>query len=84
MNFESLEWMLEYWLKVEKSTLEHFAEFEASQLQRLVDDLTVEEILWHVMQHEVRHSAQIAILARQLGFAPPHLDLLAYAGKRKS
>ena len=88
---QSLEWMLEYWLNVEKSTLEHLAEFEASLAREFSFDrrddtlkMTGEEILWHVMQHEVRHTAQIALLARQLGFTPPQLDFEAYAGKRKT
>jgi uncharacterized damage-inducible protein DinB len=86
-NAESLEWMLEYWLNVEKSTLEHLERFERStSLQVLFDSkdgkkaATVDDILWHVMQHEVRHTAQIAVLARQLGFSPPPLDLIAYTG----
>jgi uncharacterized damage-inducible protein DinB len=42
---------------------------------------TVEAILWHVLQHEVRHTAQVALLACNLGFAPPQLDLNRYAGR---
>ena len=84
----SLEWMLEYWLMVEKSTLEHLGKFESSLTREFSFDhkdgtfkMTVEEILWHVMQHEVRHTAQITVLSRQLGFAPPPLDLNVYVRK---
>jgi uncharacterized damage-inducible protein DinB len=85
---QSLEWMLEYWLNVEKSTLEHLEEFEASLTRELsfvrrdgTVMFTIEGILWHVMQHEVRHTAQIALLARQMGFSPPPLDLNVYVSK---
>ena len=85
---QNLEWLLEYWLEVEKSTLEHLAEFEASLAREFSFDhkngtfkMTVEEILWHVMQHEVRHTAQIMVLTRQLGFSPPQLDLNVYVSK---
>ena len=87
---QSLEWMLEYWLMVEKSTLEHLGKFESSLTRELSFDrtdgtvlFTIEGILWHVMQHEVRHTAQIALLARQQGFSPPQLDLNVYVSKFK-
>ncbi len=89
---DSLEWMLEYWLAVEKSTLAYLEKLEASTLTsefsiEMRDGFkifTVAEILWHVMQHEVRHSAQIMVLARQLGFDPPQLDLIRYVGRVES
>jgi uncharacterized damage-inducible protein DinB len=39
----------------------------------------VESLLWHTLTHEVRHSAQIVLLARQLGHTPPWLDFLRFA-----
>jgi uncharacterized damage-inducible protein DinB len=86
---KSLAWMLAYWKHVEASSLAYVAKLEASELTRLVTDsgskgdelFTVEGVLWHVMQHEVRHTAQIALLARQLGFSPPQLDLIRYLQK---
>jgi uncharacterized damage-inducible protein DinB len=39
---------------------------------------TVAGLLWHVMLHEVRHTAQIAVLLRTQGIKPPALDLLWY------
>jgi uncharacterized damage-inducible protein DinB len=38
----------------------------------------LEGLLWHVMLHEVRHTAQIAVLLRTQGIKPPSLDLLFY------
>jgi uncharacterized damage-inducible protein DinB len=86
---KSLAWMLAYWKDVEASSLAYVAKLEAAELARLVTDsgskgdelFTVEGVLWHVMQHEVRHTAQIALLARQLGFSPPQLDLIRYVRK---
>lgn len=86
---DSLEWMLEYWLSVQNSTLTYLEKLEVSTLtselsietQDGFKIFTVAEIIWHVMQHEVRHTAQIMLLARQLGFDPPQLDLIRYAGR---
>jgi uncharacterized damage-inducible protein DinB len=85
---DSLEWMLKYWLNVEKSTLEYLERFEpATSPQVLFDSkdgkktATADEILWHVMLHETRHTAQIMLLARQSGFDPPQLDLIRYVGR---
>jgi uncharacterized damage-inducible protein DinB len=57
-----------------------------AELERLVtvngskgeEHFTVEGLIWHVVQHETRHTAQISILTRQLGFSPPQLDLIGY------
>ncbi len=80
---QSLAWMLAYWKDVETSSLTYLAKLEPSELARAVvmDDggrFTVEGVLWHVMQHEVRHTAQIALLCRLEGFKPPQLDLNIY------
>lgn len=81
-----LELLLGYWSAVEKSTLEYLANLTPEELARVVMDgsrgelepFAIESVLWHVMQHEVRHSAQIVVLSRQMGFEPPALDLLYY------
>jgi uncharacterized damage-inducible protein DinB len=74
-----LETILSYWKAVEASTLVFLESLPNLDLQRIVEeDRTVEGLLWHVMQHEVRHTAQVALLIRQQGFKPPALDLLWY------
>ena len=86
---DSLEWMLEYWLTVQKSTLAYLAKLEPEMLKAEIsmpretgqEFFSVAQVLWHVMQHEVRHTAQIVLLARQLGFVPPQLDLIRYVGR---
>ncbi len=76
---ESLAWILEYWKAVEQSTLGFLEQLPDADLKRVVDkNWTVEGLLWHVLQHETRHTAQIALLARLQGFNPPQLDLLRY------
>jgi len=81
----SLEMLLDYWRAVEQSTLTYLATLTDDELKRLVnmDDWpeerhTVDELLWHVMIHEMRHTAQIAVLLRSQGIKPPSLDLLNY------
>ncbi len=89
---DSLEWMLEYWLAVQKSTLAYLEKLEPEMLNAEIsmpreqgqEFFSVEEVLWHVMQHEVRHTAQIMVLARQLGFNPPQLDYIRYVGRLES
>lgn len=79
----SLNTLLDYWRSVEQSTLKYLATLTDDELNRLVDDsptdrFKLDGILWHVMLHEVRHTAQIALLLRMQGGTPPALDLLFY------
>ncbi len=81
-----LTWLLEYWRAVEASTLEYLQTVTDAELERRVtvlvskDDATLSagEVLWHVAQHETRHTAQLALLGRLAGYAPPQLDLIKY------
>lgn len=81
-----LSWMLEYWRSVEESTLAYLAKLEPQELAREIvvvgskgeERFTAEGLLWHVLQHEVRHTAQIALSCRLAGYSPPQLDLLLY------
>ena len=41
--------------------------------------VSLDQLMWHVMTHEVRHTAQIALLIRLLGHTPPWLDYLRFA-----
>lgn len=75
--------LLDYWRAVEQSTLTYLAALTEEDLKRLVDDSPTERyaldgLLWHVMIHEMRHTAQIAVLLRTQGIKPPSLDLLFY------
>ncbi len=75
--------LLDYWRAVEQSTLKYLAALTETELDRLVDDsptdrFRLDGILWHVMIHEMRHMAQIALLLRMQGIQPPGLDLFYY------
>jgi uncharacterized damage-inducible protein DinB len=79
----ALETLLEYWRAVEKITLEYLPTLTKTELNRLVDDspterFKLEGLLWHVMIHEMRHTAQIVMLLRMQGIKPPALDLFYY------
>jgi uncharacterized damage-inducible protein DinB len=70
---------------VEQSTLTYLAALTDDELRRIVtvhdspaERFTVDGLLWHVMIHEMRHTAQIAVLLRTQGIKPPSLDLLFY------
>jgi uncharacterized damage-inducible protein DinB len=80
-----LEILLDYWRAVEQSTLTYLATLTDDELKRIVtlhdspeERFTVDGVLWHVMIHEMRHTAQIAVLLRTQGIKPPSLDLLFY------
>jgi uncharacterized damage-inducible protein DinB len=75
--------LLNYWRTVEQSTLTYLDTLTDKDLNRLVDDSPTERfeldgLLWHVMIHEMRHTAQICVLLRTQGIKPPSLDLLFY------
>jgi uncharacterized damage-inducible protein DinB len=81
----ALETLLDYWRAVEQSTLAYLATLTDDERKRfvIVEDwegqrFTVDGLLWHVMIHEMRHTAQIAVLLRTQGIKPPFLDLLNY------
>ena len=70
--------LLDYWRQVEASTLEEEARLVTVPGSRGEERFTVHGLLWHVMVHEMRHTAQISVLLRQQGVTPPFLDLLNY------
>lgn len=81
----ALEAQLNYWRLVEQSTLQYLATLTEADSKRVVilhdspeERFTVDGLLWHVMIHEMRHTAQIAVLLRTQDIKPPSLDLLFY------
>lgn len=80
---KSLESLLAYWQAVEADTLARWPELMAvvaqNRLVKLTEDrpetMSADEVVWHAMQHEVRHTAQIVQMIRLLGHKPPGLDL---------
>lgn len=81
--------LLDYWRAVEASTLAYLATLSDADLERVVEDTPKEHfkldgLLWHVMLHEVRHTAQIAALLRTQGIRPPSMDLLFYLPNLKA
>ena len=81
---EPLESLLAYWEAVEAETLRAWPELmSAAAPDRRIpvsedrpETLAADEVIWHVMQHEVRHTAQIVLMLRLLGHKPPALDLV--------
>jgi uncharacterized damage-inducible protein DinB len=81
----ALEALLDFWRRVEHSTLTYLPTLSDGDLKRIVtahdapdERFTVDSLLWHIMIHEIRHTAQIAVLLRTQGIKPPSLDLLFY------
>ena len=81
----ALETLLDYWRVVEQGTLDYLSTLTDEELKRIVSvhdrpgkRYTVDGLLWNLIIHEARHVAQISILLRIQGIAPPFLDLLKY------
>jgi uncharacterized damage-inducible protein DinB len=81
----ALKTLLDYWRVVERRTLTYLAALPDDELKRIVivhdapeERFTVDSLLWHVMIHEMRHTAQIVVLLRTQGIEPPWLDLKNY------
>ncbi len=85
-----METLLGYRRAVKKRTLAYLTALGDDELRRAVTShywetqFTVDGLLWHVMIHEMRHTAQIAVLLRSQGVKPPLLDLLFYLLERIS
>ena len=79
----SLDTILSYWRAVEQNTLAVLPQL-LGEPERIVpgdnpaQQLSVDSLLWHVMLHEIRHTAQICVLLRSQHVQPPSLDLLFY------
>ena len=80
-----LSLLLDYWSAVENESCEFIPTLSEVDLARVVavedwpeKQLTVSGLLWHVMIHEIRHTAQMVVLLRNAGVRPPSLDLLFY------
>jgi len=81
----ALETLLDYWRVVEQSTVTYLSSLDDDELNRIVTvhdrpgkRYTVDGLLWNLIIHEARHVAQISVLLRTQGIAPPFLDLLNY------
>ncbi|MCP2015137.1 putative damage-inducible protein DinB [Deinococcus sp. HSC-46F16] len=81
----ALGWILQYGSEVQERSrafLEGDPDLER-RVKLIQDDpqsetVSLDGLLWHVMTHEVRHTAQIALLVRMLGHTPPWLDFLRF------
>lgn len=80
-----LAWITSYGQAVEQLTLQFLDSTpDLSATVKLVQDdpaspqVSLEQLMWHVMTHEVRHTAQISLLIRQLGHNPPWLDYFRF------
>lgn len=80
-----LNWIINYGREVTQRTTNFLdSQPNLNRPIKLVQDdpasetVTLDQLLWNVMTHEVRHTAQVALLIRQLGHTPPWLDYLRF------
>jgi uncharacterized damage-inducible protein DinB len=81
----ALKTLLDYWRALEQSTLTYLGTLTDDEMKRIVTvhdrpgkRYTVDDVLWNIVIHEARHVAQISLLLRMQGIAPPFLDLVNY------
>lgn len=86
--------LLDYWRAVEASTLGYLPKLTPEELQRQVvlgqpgpngyESAALGGLVWHVLIHEMKHTAQIGLLLRLQGIKPPFMDLLNYVAVQPS
>ena len=81
----ALKTLLDYWRVVGQCTRAYVSTLTDDELKRIVTvhdrpgkRYTVDGVLWNIVIHEARHVAQISVLLRTQGIAPPFLDLVNY------
>jgi uncharacterized damage-inducible protein DinB len=87
---DSLEGLFADWDRIRANTREFLAGPEAEDLSRKVQvevggypplTLTIEQILFHIANHEVHHRAQISMALQQMGIDPPNFDYCLLHGQ---
>lgn len=81
-----LSWIIDYGRTVSQQTQAFLdSEPDMDRSIKLIQDdpasdtVTLDQLMWNVMTHEIRHTAQIALMVRQLGHTPPWSDYLRFA-----
>ena len=81
-----LSWIIDYGRAVSQQTMQFLD--SGPDLERSIklvqddpasDTVTLDQLMWNVMTHEIRHTAQIALMVRQLGHTPPWADYMRFA-----
>lgn len=79
---DTVEGLFSDWDKIRANTLEFLAGPEAKDLNRTLNlelgghplRLTIEQILFHIVNHEVHHRAQISMALQHMKIDPPYFD----------
>lgn len=79
---DTVEGLFSDWDRIRANTWEFLTGPEAEELSRKMDlelggyalSLTIEQILFHIVNHEVHHRAQISMALQQMKIDPPYFD----------
>lgn len=87
IDYPTVEALVEEWSKVETYVRDFLSGLQDEDLARSVEYLGSErkkrtmplgELMQHSIIHAAHHRGQVALLLRELGYAPGHFDLLFY------
>lgn len=81
---ESLEELFEDWESVRRGTTAYIDSLSPGEFERIYPlelrgwrgELSVRQILFHILNHEVHHRAQISMALQQFGVEPPDFDFV--------
>lgn len=86
-DYSTAEALVDAWNRVEGYVRNFLDELDDEELARRIDytggegkkcSMPMGELLQHAAIHAAHHRGQIALLLRELGYAPGHFDLLFY------
>ncbi|RMF59062.1 MAG: hypothetical protein D6746_08840 [Bacteroidetes bacterium] len=91
-HYPTADALLEAWLRVESYMRTFLSSLADEDLTRMVEyqgaggaarSMPVGELLHHAANHAVHHRGQVALLLRELGYAPGNVDLLYYYAEKR-
>ncbi|UCE10529.1 MAG: DinB family protein [Candidatus Thorarchaeota archaeon] len=83
-DFDNVSAIVESWERIESKTREFLRNLDKKKLQHVSSirwadrtvSFTITKALVHLATHEAHHRGLLVGLLRQLGYTPPHVDML--------
>lgn len=91
-NYPTAQSLIDEWTAVERHMRQFLSTLGDADIDRIVEftlpgsapqAMPIGELLHHGMNHGVHHRGQVALLLRELGFAPGNFDIVLYYAERR-